>query len=51
MKACVDKQDPEKSVKQIKAKLEWLKDAYKHAKDNNVKTVKDCILPATFPIL
>lgn len=32
------KHSPEKSVKQTKAKLALLKDAYKQAKDNNAKT-------------
>lgn len=38
IKILVDKFGPEKSVKQIKAKLRGLKDAYKNAKDNNSKT-------------
>ena len=38
MKATVDNHGPEKSVKQIKAKLGRLKDAYKQVKDNNGRT-------------
>ena len=33
--AAVDNHGPEKSMKQIKAKLRRLKDAYKQVKDNN----------------
>ena len=35
MKAAVDNNGPEKSVKQIKAKLGCLKDTYKQVKENN----------------
>ena len=38
MKAAVDNHGPEKSVKQINAKLGRLKDAYKQAKCNNSRT-------------
>ena len=38
MKAAVDNHGPGKSVKQIKAKLGRLKDAYKQVKDNNSRT-------------
>ena len=38
VKAAVDNHGPEKSVKQIKAKLGRLKDAYKQVKDNNSRT-------------
>ena len=38
MKATVDNHGPEKSVKQIKAKLGRLKDVYKQVKDNNSRT-------------
>ena len=38
IKLKVDKQGPTKTIKQCKASLRTLKDAYKKAKDNNVKT-------------
>ena len=38
IKLKVDKQGPTKTIKQCKAKLRTLKDAYKKAKDNNSKT-------------
>ena len=38
VKAAVDNHGPEKSVKQIKAKLGRLKDVYKQVKDNNSRT-------------
>ena len=38
MKAAVDNYGPEKSVKQIQAKLRYLKDAYKQVKENNSRT-------------
>ena len=38
MKTAVDNYGPGKSVKQIKAKLGRLKDAYKQVKDNNSRT-------------
>ena len=38
MKATVDNNGPEKSVKQIKAELGRLKDLYKQAKNNHSRT-------------
>ena len=38
MKAAVDNYGPEKSVKQIQAKLRYLKDAYKQVKEINSRT-------------
>ena len=38
MKAAVDNHGPQKSVKQIKAKLGCLKDTYKQVKDSTSRT-------------